>query len=72
MESSGKGEGSPFENALYMISNSFENKAHDFPNMITYELTSDDQLVATIQGILNNKPEKISFNYLKIKEPQKE
>ena len=50
----------------------FENKAHDFPKMITYELTSDDQLVATIQGILNNKPEKISFNYLKIKEPQKE
>lgn len=50
----------------------FENKAHDFPKMITYELISDDQLVATIQGILNNKPEKINFNYLKIKEPQKE
>jgi hypothetical protein len=46
----------------------FENKTHDFPQRITYQFTSDDQMVATIEGRLNGKPEKHKFNYSRIKE----
>jgi hypothetical protein len=46
----------------------FENKNHDFPQSITYQLTSEDQMVATIEGRLNGKPEKYEFNYSRIRE----
>lgn len=46
----------------------FENKAHDFPQTITYQFTSSDTIVATIEGRLNGKTEKFRFNYSRLKE----
>lgn len=46
----------------------FENKSHDFPQKITYQFTSEDRMVATIEGRLNGKPEKHHFNYSRIRE----
>ena len=48
----------------------FENKTHDFPQMITYELASDDSLTGTIQGILNGKAEKMKFRYIRMREKE--
>jgi hypothetical protein len=41
----------------------FENKMHDFPQMITYQFTSPDNLTATIEGKLNGKKQKVDFKY---------
>jgi hypothetical protein len=41
----------------------FENNAHDFPQKITYQFTGQDNLTATIQGMMNGKQQKIDFNY---------
>ena len=46
----------------------FKNETHDFPQTITYQFTSGDQMVATIEGRLNGKPEKFEFNYSRIRE----
>jgi hypothetical protein len=48
----------------------FENKTHDFPQKITYRFTSDDKLLATIEGIMNGKAEKIDFKYSRIRAAQ--
>ena len=46
----------------------FKNELHDFPQAIAYQLISQDQMVATIEGRLNGKLEKYEFNYSRIKE----
>ncbi len=46
----------------------FENKNHDFPQKIIYQFTGEDKLTASIQGMLNGKPQKIEFKYSKIKQ----
>jgi hypothetical protein len=48
----------------------FENKTHDFPQKITYQFTSDDVMLATIEGTMNNKTEKIDFKYSRLKTAQ--
>jgi hypothetical protein len=48
----------------------FENKTHDFPQKITYQFTSDDVMLATIEGTMNGKTEKIDFKYSRIKAAQ--
>lgn len=46
----------------------FENSAHDFPQKIIYQIISEDKLVASIEGRLKGKTEKLEFNYLRVKE----
>jgi hypothetical protein len=48
----------------------FENKIHDFPQKITYRFISDDQLLVTIEGMMNGKTEKIDFKYSRIRAAQ--
>lgn len=47
--------------------NSFSaaNKAHDFPQLITYQKKGANAMTATIAGRENNKKEKVVFNFLK-------
>ncbi len=42
----------------------FENPKHDFPQKITYEKKDNDSLLATIEGLKNDKIRKVEF-YLK-------
>ncbi|MEP7146580.1 MAG: DUF6265 family protein [bacterium] len=41
----------------------FQNKEHDFPQRIIYELRSVNELVATIEGETNNGFKKIQYKY---------
>lgn len=41
----------------------FENKNHDFPQQISYELNDKNILHASISGIINEKYKEIIFNY---------
>lgn len=43
----------------------FENKAHDFPQRITYELIEKDKLIATIEGILEGASKSMDFKYFR-------
>lgn len=40
----------------------FENKTHDFPSQIIYELKDTNLMTATIQGKENNRSKKFSFH----------
>lgn len=46
---------------------SFENKLHDFPQVITYRQVSNDSLIAEISGMINGKEERQPFPMRKIK-----
>lgn len=62
--------GLPIRFALASISNSqlvFENKEHDFPQMITYTQINSDSLVAEISGVENGKERKESFPMKRVK-----
>jgi hypothetical protein len=57
--------------AFKLISNAnhrfvFENKTHDFPSRIIYDLTEKNKLNATIEGEINGDERKINFNFLKL------
>lgn len=39
----------------------FENRAHDFPQRVSYRRTAADRLVARIEGEMNGKPRGIDF-----------
>lgn len=41
----------------------FENKAHDFPQQISYQLTDKNSLDASISGNIKEKYKEIIFNY---------
>lgn len=43
----------------------FENKEHDFPQQITYELLDDNKLIATIEGNIDGLPKSMDFNYFR-------
>jgi len=43
----------------------FENKEHDFPQRIIYELRSPNELVASIEGETDNGFKKIEYKYRK-------
>ena len=43
----------------------FENKSHDFPQRIIYELAGDDQLNARIEGYDDGEFKEVKFNYRK-------
>ena len=44
----------------------FENKEHDFPQRIIYEFTSDDNLKAAIEGVIDGKVKRREFNFKRI------
>ncbi|MFM9950805.1 MAG: DUF6265 family protein [Saprospiraceae bacterium] len=50
------------ENGLFI----FENKAHDFPQRIGYQIPKDSLLNAYIEGPTPNGMKKIPFNYTRI------
>ena len=41
----------------------FENKEHDFPQRITYELIDNNKLIATIEGLSHGESKSITFDY---------
>jgi hypothetical protein len=41
----------------------FENKAHDFPTMITYHLPDNNTLNAAISGMMRGEQREIPYNY---------
>jgi len=41
----------------------FENKDHDFPQRISYQLLSENKVLAWIEGTVNGKFRKIEFPY---------
>ncbi len=43
----------------------FENKAHDFPQLISYKQIREDSAVAEISGPINGKSKAITFNMKK-------
>jgi hypothetical protein len=45
----------------------FTNKAHDFPDQITYRFVHADSLTATIEGDVESARRSIVFKYYKIK-----
>ncbi len=50
----------------------FQNKEHDFPQRIIYELRSNNELVATIEGETSKGPKRIIYRYKrKTDEPDK-
>ncbi len=58
--------------AFKLISNAndrftFENKTHDFPSRIIYDLAEKNKLNAVIEGEINGVERKINFNFFKIK-----
>ena len=44
----------------------FENKTHDFPQKISYDFTTKDRLIATIEGVRQKIRKKIEFDYKRI------
>ena len=45
----------------------FENKDHDFPQKIVYELSSPNSLKATISGEIDGKTESVLFPFTRLK-----
>jgi hypothetical protein len=45
----------------------FENKAHDFPQLISYEVRNGDSLYASISGPTPNGNKTIPYNYARVK-----
>lgn len=45
----------------------FENKEHDYPQRVIYELVSANDLRARIEGTRNGKESGSDFNYMRIK-----
>lgn len=41
----------------------FENKAHDFPQLISYHLVDNETLIAKISGTIKEKHNEIVFNF---------
>ena len=49
----------------------FENPEHDFPQKITYDLSQDGLLIATIEAMKNDKLRRIEFRLQKISNLEK-
>jgi Domain of unknown function (DUF6265) len=45
----------------------FENKKHDFPQLITYESKGKNEMLAYISGKLEGKPHRIDFKFSRMK-----
>lgn len=45
----------------------FENKAHDFPQQITYQNKGKNELLAWIEGEIGGKKQKMEFPYMRVK-----
>jgi Domain of unknown function (DUF6265) len=45
----------------------FENKEHDYPQRVIYQLTSANSLHARIEGTLNGKERSSDFSYSRVK-----
>ena len=45
----------------------FENPLHDFPQKISYELLSEDSILAEVSGKMEGKVKTISFPYVRVK-----
>lgn len=48
----------------------FENRAHDFPQQVTYKLIGNDSLHATINGTINNNFKEITYSYSRLRATQ--
>ena len=46
----------------------FENKAHDFPQRITYSNPVKDSIHAWIEGMVDGKPKRVDFLYKRVNE----
>lgn len=46
----------------------FENKLHDFPQMITYKRVTKDKIMASIQGVIQGKQKRRNFYYIRKKD----
>ncbi len=44
----------------------FENKLHDFPQIITYKKLNNDRLIATLQGVSGGTKKQIIFNFRQV------
>jgi hypothetical protein len=44
----------------------FENKEHDFPRKIIYDFKSEDELIATLEGLVSGKLELVEFVFTRI------
>ena len=63
----------PVDFTLVSIKNGqyvFENKAHDFPQQVTYELVGRDSLYATINGTTDKGFKEITYPYSRIQAAQ--
>lgn len=47
----------------------FENKQHDFPQLIRYRRNQDGSMTATVEGEDGGKTEKESFEYKRVSQP---
>ncbi len=45
----------------------FENKNHDFPQVIAYQLKSENEILAYISGTLNGEKKRMDFNFKRVK-----
>ena len=60
----------PVDFSLVQIVNGqfdFENKAHDFPQVISYEVRNGDSLYASIAGPTPSGNKTIPYNYARVK-----
>ena len=60
----------PVDFSLVQIVNGrfdFENKTHDFPQHISYEVRNNDSLYASISGPTPNGDKTIPYNYARVK-----
>jgi hypothetical protein len=44
----------------------FENKAHDFPQQISYSNPVNDSIHAWIEGMVEGKPKRVDFDYKRV------
>lgn len=62
----GQNDDKPVPFTLYKVENGqyfFENRSHDFPQLITYQLVDDNTLKAAISGPLNGKDTAVRFDF---------
>jgi hypothetical protein len=65
----GQNEGKPVEFALKSKGGGvfiFENKLHDFPQRVCYQLQSENDLLAWIEGSKNGKDRRSEFRYRRV------
>lgn len=68
-DAAGQNAGKPVPFSLYKTAGGkyfFENRSHDFPQQITYELKDSNTLHASIYGPMNGKDITVDFHFKRI------